>query len=421
MRLWEDEKRSKAQELIDWLLSVRTDTGGWPIDWVNMIAFAELSYSSLRKDLTQSLIMQILDEMSANNRRTVDDFEEIFEQQIQIGAIGDGKQNICWEFFIPLEVTIKEDVLAQQPQVRVLGKDFSFRSLSWVEHHLGKEALINPTFIELQTGVRVTHIPTVFLSVSACASFWDLAWKNVEPAFSALRGLIELSFDVYRWRRTYGKVMSRRKIPHPLWIIACSEGKTPEWLFFDIDEDSTKSTFELSAEHLAVIRKAAHLIQEEPPHRSTLSLIADCLRLYSQAMDVRLRHLCFLGFWQLAETITNSNEFGGKTERVADRLSWHGTEIGLKGSGYKETLRALGRKRNDIVHRGIHEVEDDDINILKLACEVALGWLIRVYEDLPTIAHIEYYYRLREMNQTDFEAMRECIDYLNREKRNRET
>jgi len=133
-------------------------------------------------------------------------------------------------------------------------------------------------------------------------------------------------------------------------------------------------------------------------------------------MDARFQHLCLLGFWQLAEAITHSETVGGNTDKVVARLAWHGIGIGLKASGYRETLAVLGKKRNDIVHRGIHDVQDDDINILKFACEVAIEWLIRIQKTLPSTAHIEHYYRLRDMNNTDLEAVRDCVAYLKKDK-----
>lgn len=71
----------------------------------------------------------------------------------------------------------------------------------------------------------------------------------------------------------------------------------------------------------------------------------------------------------------------------------HSAKIDLAGSGYRYCLEAIGRKRNDVVHRGIHRVKDDDINILKLACEIALQWLVDMYEKMPTQDCLSRYYR----------------------------
>ena len=418
MKLWKETKRANAQELIDWLLSVRMDSG-WPDNWVNTIAFAELGSSSSRSDVTRSAIMQILSKMSESGKKTVDDFEVIFEERLRSNAIAGNKQLDRWKFIIPLQVTLNADI-AQRTRIRILGKDFSFISLTSAERILDREKrkdLRDPEAILLHTGINVEQVPQVFLCASGQAVSWEAAWGELAPAFDALRGLIELSFDFYGRRITSSERSARRKIPHPLWMIAYKKGGSPQWVYFITDEESTAKTFDLNNARITGIKKNAAILKKEPKSRSTLSLIADCLRLYSQAMDARFRHQCFLGFWQLAEAITHSETVGGNTDKIVARIAWHGTEIGLKGSGYKESLTVLGRKRNDIVHRGIHDIEDDDINILKLACEAALNWLFRVHKSLPTTAHIEHYYRLRETNRTDFEAIRECVAYLNKNKR----
>lgn len=192
-----------------------------------------------------------------------------------------------------------------------------------------------------------------------------------------------------------------------------------EWIHFITDEDSEAKAFELSKSRLIGLQKNASVLGKKPKEQSTLSLIANCLRLYSQAMDARFTHLSFLGFWQLGEAITNAKTVGGKTQKVVDRLAWHGSRIGLKGSGYTETLRVLGDKRNDIVHRGIHDVENDDINIIKLACEAALEWLFRTHKSLPTISHIDHYYRFRELRGAEINAMNASIAYLKKRRRKR--
>lgn len=417
MELWEGTKRANAQKLIDWLLSGRKD-GNWPLDWVNMVAFAELGSSTTHAGLTESVIMQVLNEMSQNNKKAVGEFETIFEQRLKTNKLEANKQVGRWRFLIPIEVTLGSGT-ARRSQINILGREFTFLSLASVERQLDKKnrkALRDIANIKSHIENKIEHPPKVFLSVSTQASSWKQGWMDIAPAFDALRGLIELSLDFYGLHITSRGKSARRKLPHPLWMIILKKDTPSEWVYFLTDEDSAAKAFDLTSTRLTGIKKNAKILEREPKSHSTLSLIADCLRLYSQAMDARFRHLCFLGFWQLAEAITHSETVGGNTNKVVARLAWHGIEIGLKGSGYKETLTALGKKRNDIVHRGIHEIEDDDINILKLACEAALDWLFRTHKSLPTVAHIEQYYRLRELNQTDIEAIKGCMTYINKRK-----
>jgi len=129
-------------------------------------------------------------------------------------------------------------------------------------------------------------------------------------------------------------------------------------------------------------------------------------------MDARFPHLSFLGFWQLAEAVTNAETFGGKTEKVVARLAWHGPRLGFKGSGYEGILKRLSTKRNSIVHRGIHDIENDDINVIKIACEAAVNWLFQIHKSLPTVQHIEQYYRFRQSTRPEINSMYDSISYI---------
>lgn len=423
MRLWEDAKRTKAQELIHWLLSAMVN-GGWPIELVNLVALIELPASSSQSVSIRLLVTQALREMSKSDKKTVDDFEAILERQLRAKATAVArKQQDRWQFFIPIKIDITEEILRNGPRITILGKEFLFVPLLSVERRLdksGRETLRNKRLLSIRTGANPSDLSTIFLLASGQGASWHLAWKDVEPAFDALRGMIELTFDFFGWSLISDGKKARRSVPHPLWMVARRIGeRSAEWIHFITDEDSDAKPFELSKSRLIDIQKNASVLGKKPKKRSTLSLIADCLRLYSQAMDARFTHLSFLGFWQLGEGITNAGTVGGKTETVVNRLAWHGERIGLKGSGYKETLTLLRAKRNNIVHHGIHDIEIDDINIMKVACEAALDWLFRAHSSLPTISHVELFYRFREQSDTQINAMNTSIAYLKKGQRKR--
>lgn len=414
MHLWKQEKRANAQELIDWLLSMRTETGAWRNEWITTVAFAELGYSSSQPSLSKMRIMQVLNEMSKTDQKTVEDFEVTLARIRKTGAISDNEKINDWHFFIPIKVTLNPDI-NQRLRIRILNRIFSFVRLSSVKRqldHQSKVALSDPRVIRRNVGVEIERTPDVFLSVSSQGSNPYSAWDKVAPAFDVLRGIIELTLGIYKGRMMWGGQSARRKIPHPLWMIAYKKETKLEWITFLTEDDKTARLFDLTNERLTRIKENARTLTRESNPKSTMSLIADCLRLYSQAMDASFNYLSFLGFWQLAEAITRSEGYGGKTDKVVSRIAWHGAKFGLKGSGYRDTLLALGNKRNDIVHRGIHNVEDNDINILKAACEIALDWLFVIRKSLPTTAHIEQYYSLREKSDTDYRAIRDSLAYV---------
>ena len=363
--------------------------------------------------------MKVLGQMHAEGKRTVDDFEAVFEQRLKAEMIVAKDQDALWQFLMPISIAAKPDIVLPL-RIQVLGKDFRLLSLPSLKKLLDKDttkALNDPVRIKEHTGASYDNPPQTYLSVSARGSSQYLAWNDVSPAFDALRGLIELSFGFLGWRLTYGRHNARRKVPHPPWMVAGKSGSPVEWLIFETEDDGYRERFDLDKEGLSAVKKNAAILKQEPQRGSTLFLLADCMRLYSQAMDARSRYLCFLGFWQLAEAISRSETFGGKPDKVASRIARHGARTKLVGSGYTETLLALGKKRNDIVHRGIHAIEDTDVNALKLACDLAIGWIFGIHKSLPTVAHLEHYYRLKESHRTELEAITDCANLLRKETR----
>ena len=281
----------------------------------------------------------------------------------------------------------------------------------------------NPKVVYLETGCDYQQLPNTFLKVCAAYPTWKEAWRISIPAFDTLRGLIEITFNLFTFKSQFirwGRRKPRSYLPHPKWMVGHRKGDPLVWIPFLVDEHSSEETTNkdsLSAEVLHKIKFNCRHFKNPVDRGNIISLVADCMRLYAQALDSRTNALTLLGLWQLAEAMTNSEKHGGKTDVVVNRLAWHSTRSTLKGSGYKATLVKLGKKRNDIVHRGISDdIDDEDINILKLACEHALLWLISIRSDLPTVNHLEKYYLLRETNNVDLKALSDVVQIIRQER-----
>jgi len=414
MKLWKDTKRPRAQELISWLLS-SSSGDGWPVDYVNIVAFAELGNSSSKPtELTHKLIMRTLSCMMQDGKTSIDDFEVEFEKVHKEETKKTRQDTTEWTFYLPLQVTLDAKV-KKFSNVTIYGNSFQFRRRTALKDDLKKIVENEERRIRINTSHPASKVLTTFLIVSHRGSSFSTAWKEVTPAFDALRGLTELILGLGAWR--YGDRFSpRRKVAHPPWIIGQRTDGTTETARFVIEDYRDRKQFTLTTTQLTTIRNNAKLFADQPQRASTLSLIADCLRLYAQAMDASFDYTSFLGFWQLAEAVTLSETVGGQTDKVCERLAWHAERIELKRSGYKDTLRAFASKRNDIVHRGIHEIGVDDVNIIKLACEEALLWLICEHHELPKSSHLNQFYRLREINNAELEAIKHSVEYVSRRK-----
>jgi hypothetical protein len=421
MELWEKGKRKNAQEIIDWLLSVVTESGIYPHSFKNTVAFTELGSSST-KYLSDFQIIRIINAMRSNSKKTIDDFERIYSEISRTDSKKDNGPLDIWFFLIPVKINLNSDII-DHPRIKILNKYFTFLPAKSALNKLnaeGRKTILNPNLIRINTGIKDDQIPSLFISVCDSGKDEYDAWDRITPAFDALRGIIELSLGFFVTQIMWGEKSARRKIPHPVWMVTYKKSSPLKWLTFETEENRSSRIYELDNKNLSRIKKNGKLLIKEPNQKSTLSLIADCLRLYSQAMDANFNHLCFLGFWQLAEAITRSQSAGGRTDKVVARLAWHGHKFDFVGSGFQNSLLYLAEKRNDIVHRGIHDIDDDDINILKVACESALDWLFTVQKSLPTINHIDTYYGLREKSDTDCRTVSDCITYINNLKKKKQ-
>jgi hypothetical protein len=118
--------------------------------------------------------------------------------------------------------------------------------------------------------------------------------------------------------------------------------------------------------------------------------------------------------WNIAEAICLSDEFGGNSKEVAKRLAWFGRNIGLESTGYSNIMESLSHKRNNLVHRGKSDIDEDDINHLKFAIDTALLWLYQSLSKLKTISHLSQYYRMRDLHKFNLNAINETISIINK-------
>ncbi|NPA72215.1 MAG: hypothetical protein GXO35_05225 [Gammaproteobacteria bacterium] len=406
MRLWhKHDVRQNAQRLIHFLLSEHSGTG-WSIDWKNVAAWGELAYSA-QPVLSRGIVLRVLTRMVEEKVDSVEAFERIYEDIQQSKA---SIPNERWRYLLPLEIRVPKSDLPVR--FRIFEHDFYLIAASSFKRYLKPQNLrALPLVLSRRCSFQKEISRYTFFTALVDAPDWRAGWQRVAPAFDAFRGMLNLSLSFYQLRLTFNTPRPWG-IRHPCWGMMISR-HTEEPFFFIGERGESSKIIELSEEVVKALKRNLYLLKNRPPKGSTLELIADSLRLYSQAMDTSLPHWRLLGFWQLAESITVAEDVGGDTAKVAHRLSWLGSKIGLEASGYRYTLLALGQKRNQIVHRGIGDVDEEDINILKLACEAGIHWLFSVVKDLPTVQHIRQFYRFKDMGKKQREVIGETLRFIN--------
>lgn len=422
MKLWKENKRKDIKKLIDHLLAVCVD-GAWPVDFLNKVAIRELCASSHNSDLNVARARKVLTQMSRSNKAEIEDFELIFQQLMEGERSSLSSQSNEWLFFVPWNVKLANDV-RRSLKIQLLGHNFSILRRGTVAKKVDsktRKGLEDPSKVPSVVQDRVKRIPETFIYCSVRAVDRRTAWAQIEPALDALRGLTELTLNLFSFRpfdlvpanefRPLGDVHS------PNWVLSYCQGVGGEWARLVGGQHYEKEDLVLLDQSLIKkIKLNARILRKEVKRKSTVFLITNCLRLYWLAMNASPTPYAFLGFWQLAEAITLSETTHGHTDTVVNRLYWHSEGMGLIGSGYKDTLTMLGKKRNDLVHRGIHDIAIGDIDILKIACESALSWLYKVHKALPTETHLNRFFSLRDQNELDHAANKAAIQYIKKAK-----
>ena len=396
-RLWSDKRRAEAQRLIDWLLAAK-QPGGWPVGQDFDVPLIELAESALPR-LSRTEMWPLLDALSKSEAKSIDALERLWSADRGAPPVRARE----WRFWLPLE-------LAPQPPVQLplsftmLGTAFMLESGNGVRSQLAADL---GKLHEYQNRHDRTPFTPTFVSFSGRGEHWSEAWRGAEPAWDAYRGLAAFIFGRGKFRVVGGG--PRSEVLHPAWMLARTEGVPLQFVLFDLDYDPSRRLgcdVRISHEMMNSFQEFAVLIAEQPPRGSTLGIVADCLRLYAQAMDSGQDYSCFLGLWQLAEALTVAEEDGGKTDRVAARLSMF---MAFPPVGASRTLEYLSRRRNKMVHEGILAMDLADLNLIQFACERALGWLLNQCNNLPTRLHLREFYRCHSRGDNELTAIAETV------------
>jgi hypothetical protein len=405
--LWEGEYRSKAQEVITERLAARKDTG-WVADPDHTFRMRALQAWSKGKIEADVVILKTLGRMKERGLTTVEDFEAVHAELRAEWARQSNEQKTQWEFYVPLAMKSAAD-LSLPVTIPVLGRQFVLKTWQETETGLGRPQ-IDDAFS--RAFCDANKFPEVCLTFSGDGVNAHAAWNHAAPGYDLFRGLLEFVHGFFCWSHHWGRPKARVRFPQWPWVLAVSPGKPMEVIQFITDEPPSPHPQVLEAKRLAELVKYATKFANEPPKSSTLALLTDSLRLYSQALDERFRHTCLLGLWQMAETLTLSNRFGGDTKMVTARLvAMIDKRLKPEPVGLPEILRDIADKRNRIVHHGIHDtVDDEDINILESVCEMSLWCVFHDAEKLPTQDHLNHYLTLRSRPRAELEVMGHALN-----------
>ncbi len=138
---------------------------------------------------------------------------------------------------------------------------------------------------------------------------------------------------------------------------------------------------------------------------------ADFFRLYSLGNDTNTNREAFLLYWNVLEKLIQPIKQNGNTKAILNRASifqFHSI------NNYKNILKQLGRIRNDLVHRGIDNVDELYIGYLKLIIHNCFDYFFDNKEILNSQEQLDTFLAFVDIPyadmQTNFKLLKKLLD-----------
>jgi hypothetical protein len=355
--------------------------------------------SLLRLDCEDYHIVKAILSITDINKTNSSSFERIVKKIITDDLVAG--QKIIWRIIIPFEININRRVIT------VNGIRFKLCSFSTFK----KENALEYFTYYRDEGIitkKIENKKCKFLVTESSGLSLYRAWKEIEPTFSIIRGLLDYALSMQHWS-TITKPQVRTKIPHPNTIYGKSTLSRSEYLEFMVPLIKGEIN-DIIDKKGSVFDKFSITLRDIPRKNSIQDLLFDIFRLYSQAMDEDDVQYCFLKFWQIAERIALTDPSGPSNDTIKKRIGFFTEEF--SGYNLSSYIDKLSKKRNDLVHRGIDRIELSDLNVLKIICDKAILWLHLNKGQIKTIKHLELFYNSRNFNNNEIQTTFDILTYI---------
>ena len=408
--LWKSNKvEHRAQQAITRLLKAR-NKNGWPVSIQNHIDFYGLCGCAKPDKLDFVMVMEVLSKMKEKGLSSVSQFEQTFNDLTHAAKT---QKKYQWTSFIPLRLEWLDDL--NIGQITLFGTTFKFHLSNYAEKTIGKDNFKDILRdLRISTKWQIKDLPNCWLTCKTSNVDFIQSWKDIGYSLYAIRSLIELSTCGFTFKHSW-PFQPRFSLPFPLYIICISDvGHRDFYYFPKLYEESKEKPFKISSKAWTWVKDNARKLKSPLKDNSIELLIANALRLYSQSLDDIASNLCLLSLWQMAETITLSQNFGGQTEKVCNRLALFGKMLkGVDSLILKDALSVISHNRNEIVHSGRDsDVDQRMIHILQMTCTLGLLWLLGHEKNLKTIDHLELYYQYNSQNNANIQSLKEVIRFI---------
>jgi len=258
-------------------------------------------------------------------------------------------------------------------------------------------AFIPPTFIRV-------NIDEVNLE-SALVEFWNI--------YIIIRSLLELKKSWGTQYIIHNTMDERGKIGIPDWVLI-KTNNTYDIHRFKLSLQKIKQNITFTPEDFDSLKILSKVIKNRKDERTIDFLICRSFLLYNDALEQNDFNYCFLAFWQILETISLAERNGGDTKYVINRIAPLTEKILGEKIPLTQTLTLFAKKRCELVHSGIGNITNGNINKIKFITEVALAWLINNKSLYKTVNTLFQYYSLQSTDITTMNSIKVAIKIINK-------
>lgn len=367
----------------------------------NIVALKEIESAYKKKG---NIIFNALNSLSKENQWSLEKFEEYIK--VAEKEVKEKRKRNKYEFFVPVTYSIRKR------NFTFLGNEFNTISSSQI-----KKAFKNDKFQHWNNSSMKVNIHNnyPYLSFNNEGENFGSAFNEFYPTFESLQGLINYCITAenfamkfpFKWQEAEFSIrnavfgIDKNGVKQYGDVVKLSRGISAA--------TKTKSISDVALKNLNFTLKN---LSNKPKKNSVEELLYSVFRLYYTACNSMNQHDAFLNFWQICEAISFSQNFRGDTKTILKRISSFVNPKGLIGDQIENTLLSLSTIRNDIVHRGIDNSDQEYLMILKYYVDRAIKWLFHNKENIKTMSHLEYYFQFKSVNNSNLKGLTNTIKFI---------
>ena len=141
-------------------------------------------------------------------------------------------------------------------------------------------------------------------------------------------------------------------------------------------------------------------------------ILIESLLRYNYALDEYISGSTFIYFWQILEYIALNHLYDITQKDVCNRIK---TITAIRGTRevWRDIVDAIYEKRNYLIHEGrISDYTMDDINLIRLICQLAVDFLFYFTNKLESKERLDFFYRNYNLNRKDFRRRKEVLKHI---------